>query len=55
MNQERTPAWKLFWAGLIGAVLIVPLMMVYALVYDRESQLQVAQERITAGWGGPQR
>lgn len=54
MKQERTPAWKLFWAGLIGAVLIVPLMMVYALVYDRESQSQVAQESITAGWGGPQ-
>ncbi len=58
MNREpspnRTPAWKLFWAGLIGAVLIVPLIMVYALVYDRESTSQSAQETITAGWGGAQ-
>ncbi len=54
MNRERSPAWKLFWAGLIGAVLIVPLIMVYALVYDRESTSQSAQETITAGWGGAQ-
>lgn len=54
MNRERTPAWKLFWAGLIGAVLIVPLLMVYALVYDRESTSQEAQATITAGWGGAQ-
>ena len=54
MNRERTPGWKLFWAGLIGAVLIVPLIMVYALVYDRETQSQTAQEAITAGWGGAQ-
>ena len=54
MNRERTPAWKLFWAGLIGAVLIVPLIMVYALVYDRESSSTTAQESITAGWGGAQ-
>ncbi len=54
MNRERSPAWKLFWAGLIGAVLIVPLIMVYALVYDRESTSHTAQEAITAGWGGAQ-
>jgi inner membrane protein len=58
MNRERTPdrtpAWKLFWAGLIGGVLIVPLLMVYALVYDRESTSQEAQATITAGWGGAQ-
>ena len=41
-------------AGLVAAVLIVPLMMVYALVYDRESQSETAQASITAGWGGPQ-
>ncbi len=53
-SPTRTPAWKLFWACLIGAALIVPLMMVYALVYDRESQSQTAQQAITEGWGGAQ-
>ncbi len=41
-------------AGLVAAVLIVPLLMVYALVYDRESQSEMAQAQITRGWGGPQ-
>lgn len=55
MNQERSPAMKLLLAGLVAAVLIVPLMMVYALVYDRESQSQGAQSQITQGWGGAQK
>ncbi|APE28537.1 Inner membrane protein CreD [Aurantiacibacter gangjinensis] len=41
-------------AGLVAGVLIVPLLMVYALVYDRESQSEQAQSQVTAGWGGPQ-
>lgn len=54
MSRERTPGVKLAFAGLVAIVLIVPLMMVYALVYDRETQSQTAQQNITAGWGGPQ-
>ena len=54
MRSERSPGMKLFLAGLVAAVLIVPLLMVYALVYDRENQSQQAQEQITRGWGGPQ-
>ena len=54
MNRNRSPGVKLFFAGLVAAVLIVPLMMVYALVYDRENQSQTAQANITAGWGGAQ-
>ena len=54
MTAERSPGRKLFFAGLVAAVLIVPLMMVYLLVYDRESQSQRAQTSITAGWGGAQ-
>ena len=50
----RSPGIKLLLAGLIAAVLIVPLMMVYMLVYDREQQSQQAQVSITAGWGGAQ-
>ncbi|MEL1250479.1 cell envelope integrity protein CreD [Aurantiacibacter gilvus] len=54
MNRERSPGMKLFMAGVIAVVLIVPLLMVYALVYDRETQSQAAQQQITQGWGGPQ-
>lgn len=54
MKRERSPGMKLFMAGAIAAVLIVPLLMVYALVYDRETQSQAAQMQITQGWGGPQ-
>jgi len=54
MKRERSPGMKLLLAGLVAAVLIVPLLMVYALVYDRESQSERAQEQITQGWGGAQ-
>ena len=32
----------------------MPLVAVYALVYDRQSQSDTAQAAINAGWGGPQ-
>lgn len=54
MTTERSPGWKLFLAGIIGLALIIPLMMVYALVWDRQEQSNVAQNAIAAGWGGPQ-
>lgn len=54
MTSERSPGWKLFLAGIIGIVLVIPLMMVYALVWDRQEQSNVAQNAIAAGWGGPQ-
>ena len=54
MATERSPGFKLLFAGIIGIVLIVPLMMIYALVWDRQSQSQTAQNSIAAGWGGPQ-
>ncbi|MWV28215.1 cell envelope integrity protein CreD [Erythrobacter sp. GH3-10] len=54
MRRERSPGVRLMLAGLVAVVLIVPLMMVYALVYDRENQSQQAQAQITRGWGGPQ-
>ena len=54
MIRTRSPAMRLFVAGAIAVALMVPLMMVYWLVYDRESQSQTAQAAITAGWGGPQ-
>lgn len=54
MAVERTPGIKLLFVALIGAALIVPLIFVYALVYDRQDQSRVAQQSITAGWGGEQ-
>ncbi len=53
-RKERSPGMKLLLAGLVGFVLMVPLMMVYALVWDRQSQSDTAQQAINAGWGGDQ-
>jgi len=53
-RRERSPGMKLLFVALVAAVLTVPLMLVYALVYDRQSQSQTAQASINAGWGGPQ-
>jgi inner membrane protein len=54
VRKERSPGIKLLLVGLIGFVLMVPLLLVYALVYDRQSQSQTAQEAINAGWGSAQ-
>lgn len=53
-RRERSPGIKLLFVALVAAVLTVPLMLVYALVYDRQNQSQTAQASINAGWGGPQ-
>ncbi|HUD27969.1 MAG TPA: cell envelope integrity protein CreD [Novosphingobium sp.] len=53
-RRERSPGIKLLFVGLVALVLIVPLMLVYALVYDRQDQSQTAQAAINAGWGGAQ-
>jgi len=54
VRKERSPGIKLLLASLIGLALVIPLMMVYALVWDRQSQSETAQTAINAGWGGPQ-
>ena len=53
-RRERSPGIKLLFVGLVSVVLIVPLLMIYALVYDRQDQSETAQASINAGWGGPQ-
>ncbi len=53
-RKERSPGIKLLMASLIGLILVIPLMLVYALVWDRQTQSQTAQDAINAGWGGPQ-
>lgn len=54
LRKERSPGIKLLLTSLIGLALVIPLMLVYALIWDRESQSQTAQGAINAGWGGPQ-
>ena len=54
VRKERSPGMKLLLACLVAFVLIVPLVAVYALVWDRQQQSQTAQDSINAGWGGPQ-
>lgn len=53
-RRERSPGIKLLFVGLVALVLMVPLLLVYALVYDRQDQSQTAQAAINAGWGGAQ-
>ena len=53
-RRERSPGIKLLFVALIGMVLIVPLLLIYALVDDRQEQAGTAQAAINAGWGGPQ-
>ena len=54
MVSERSPGLKLLFAILIAAALVIPLVFVYALVSDRDNQSTIAQNTITAGWGGDQ-
>ncbi|TRD12471.1 cell envelope integrity protein CreD [Erythrobacter insulae] len=54
MSDERSPGVKLLFTGLVGAALIVPLLMVYWLISDRQHQARVAQASITEGWAGAQ-
>lgn len=53
-QKERSPGIKLILVGVIGFVLSVPLMMIWALVWDRQSQSQTAQQSINQGWGRSQ-
>ena len=52
--RDKSPGFKLFLAGLCGFVLLIPLLMVYALVNDRQHQARTAERTITAGSGGAQ-
>ncbi|RGP40455.1 Inner membrane protein CreD [Altererythrobacter insulae] len=54
MSHNRPPGKKLAIVGLIGLVLIIPLVFVYGLVSDRQHQARVAQDSIAAGWAGAQ-
>ena len=54
LSADRSPGVKLGLAILVGFLLTFPLMMVWLLVIDRQSQSEFAQAGIAEGWGGPQ-
>lgn len=54
MARARSPGMKLLFVALVGIVLIIPLLMVYGLVTDRQHQARIAQDSIASGWAGPQ-
>ena len=52
--KQKSPGIRLLLVGVIATALIVPLLMVYGLVSDRQHQARIAQDSIAAGWAGPQ-
>ena len=53
-DERKTPGRKLLLAILVGVALAIPIFMVWALVYDRQTRSEVARASITEGWGGRQ-
>ena len=53
-RSERSPGAKLAIAVLIAVALMVPLMMIYGLLWDRQQQADTARASIGQGGGGPQ-
>jgi len=51
----RSPAVKLFSIGFIVLVLMIPLLMVWGLLSDRERRADDVAGEISNSWGGPQR
>ncbi|MFA5970278.1 MAG: cell envelope integrity protein CreD [Sphingomonas sp.] len=54
VSSYRSPTYKFGMVALAALALVIPLFMVFLIVYDRQSQSLVAQRSITEGWGGPQ-
>lgn len=53
-SSDRSAGAKFAIVLLIAMLLSIPLFTVYLLVYDRQSQSEVARNSIAEGWGGPQ-
>ena len=53
-DEQKSPGRKLLLAILVGMALAIPIFMVWALVYDRQTRSEEARASITEGWGGPQ-
>jgi inner membrane protein len=53
-DEQKSPGRKLLLAILVGVALAIPIFMVWALVYDRQTRSEEARASITEGWGGAQ-
>jgi len=53
-HSDRTPIARLMIAVAVAFALVVPIFLVWMLIYDRRQQAEFAAESIAAGWGGPQ-
>lgn len=53
-RKERSPGFKLLLAIAVAAALTIPLVSIYLLNSDRQSQMRDATQSITAGWGAAQ-
>ena len=53
-QPTRPPGRKLLLAIGVAVALAIPLMLVWFLIYDRESQSHTATVSIAEGWGGKQ-
>lgn len=54
MSMNRTPGRRLAITILVAVLLAIPLLAIYALVYDRQDQSETARASVAQGWGGPQ-
>lgn len=54
MSRDRSPGLKFLFVMIVSAMLVIPLVSVYLLVYDRQNQSSEARASIAQGWGGPQ-
>lgn len=54
MRTPRSPGFKLAITVLIGALLAIPLLLIYGLVWDRQQQAETAQTSVAQGWGDDQ-
>jgi inner membrane protein len=53
-SADRSPTSRLIIAIAVAFALVVPIFLVWSLIYDRQQQAEFAAESIAAGWGGPQ-
>ncbi|NWH09341.1 MAG: cell envelope integrity protein CreD [Alphaproteobacteria bacterium] len=54
-SATRSPALKFFAVGILTFLMVVPLFMIYAVLYERTGRASEAAADIAQGWGGPQR
>lgn len=54
-SQGRSPALKFFAVGALTLLMIVPLFLIQALVWERSNRAAEAAQGVASGWGGAQK